>query len=67
MREGTVPLAWSVLGGGRLADGGDVPPELLAEGIQAFFLQALSLQFCALHSSTSAQDRLVTYLRAWLR
>ena len=30
MREGTVPLAWSVLGGGRLADGGDVRPELLA-------------------------------------
>ncbi len=46
---------------------GDVPSELLAEGIQAFLLQALSLQFCALHSATSAQDRLVTYLHAWLR
>ena len=45
----------------------DLPPELLAEGIQAFLIQAMSLQFCALHASSQAQDRLVTYLRAWLR
>jgi len=31
MRTGTVPLAWSPLGGGRLATGDDVAPELLAE------------------------------------
>lgn len=30
MREGTIPMAWSTLGGGRLAEGGDVRPELLA-------------------------------------
>ncbi|MEO1362859.1 MAG: TetR/AcrR family transcriptional regulator [Pseudomonadota bacterium] len=45
----------------------DLPPELLAEGIQAFLIQAMSLQFCALHASSQAQDRLVTYLHAWLR
>ncbi len=31
MRTGMVPLAWSPLGGGRLATGHDVPPELVAE------------------------------------
>ena len=31
MRTGMVPLAWSPLGGGRLATGVDVAPELLAE------------------------------------
>lgn len=30
MRDGVVPLAWSPLGGGRLADGADARPELLA-------------------------------------
>ncbi len=30
MRDGVVPLAWSPLAGGRLADGGDARPELLA-------------------------------------
>lgn len=46
---------------------GDVPGWVLAEGMQALFLQAMSLQFCALHSSTNAVDRLTTYLSAWLR
>ena len=31
MRHGIVPLAWSPLGGGRLATGDEVRPELLAE------------------------------------
>jgi aryl-alcohol dehydrogenase-like predicted oxidoreductase len=31
MRTGMVPLAWSPLGGGRLATGDDVPPALVAE------------------------------------
>ena len=30
MRDGVLPLAWSPLGGGRLADGADARPELLA-------------------------------------
>lgn len=44
----------------------DVPPELLAEGIGAFLIQAISLAFCALHSSVSVEERLVRYLEAWL-
>lgn len=44
----------------------DVPSLLLAEGVQAFAIQALSLQFCALHEATSFEDRLKVYLDAWL-
>lgn len=44
----------------------DVPTDLLAEGVQAFAIQAMSLKFCALHSATTFTDRLETYLRAWL-
>lgn len=44
----------------------DVPSELLAEGVQAFAIQAMSLKFCALHSATTFTDRLETYLDAWL-
>ena len=44
----------------------DVPCELLAEGVQAFAIQAMSLKFCALHSATTFTDRLETYLDAWL-
>ncbi len=44
----------------------DVSPALLAEGVQAFAIQALSLQFCALHHSTHFEDRLKVYLGAWL-
>jgi len=44
----------------------DISPELLAEGIQAFALQAMALKFCALHESVSVEERLVPYLNAWL-
>ncbi|WP_050604051.1 TetR/AcrR family transcriptional regulator [Ruegeria sp. 6PALISEP08] len=44
----------------------DVSSELLAEGVQAFAIQAMSLRFCALHSATTFTDRLETYLDAWL-
>lgn len=44
----------------------DVTPELLAEGVQAFAIQAMSLRFCALHAATTFSDRLETYLDAWL-
>ncbi|RLK02704.1 TetR/AcrR family transcriptional regulator [Ruegeria conchae] len=44
----------------------DVPSELLAEGVQAFAIQTMSLKFCALHASTSFSDRLKVYLEAWL-
>ena len=44
----------------------DLSPELVAEGIQAFAIQAMAAKFCALHNAQSIQDRLVPYLRAWL-
>lgn len=44
----------------------DIAPDLIAEGIQAFALQAMATKFCALHSSVSVEDRLVPYLHAWL-
>lgn len=53
---------WMALGAFRR----DVPPALLAEGVQAFAIQALSLQFCALHEATTFEDRLKVYLDAWL-
>lgn len=44
----------------------DVPAALLAEGMQAFMIQAMAARFCALHDTQSIDDRLASYLRAWL-
>ncbi len=44
----------------------DVSPQLLSEGVQAFFFQAMALHFCALHSDIALTDRLQSYLSAWL-
>lgn len=44
----------------------DISPSLLAEGVQAFMLQAAAAKFCALHNAISVRDRLVPYLKAWL-
>lgn len=44
----------------------DVDAMLLAEGVQAFMIQAIALEFCALHNSNAAQDRLAPYLGPWL-
>lgn len=44
----------------------DVPPALLAEGIQAFCTNAMALHFCALHGGDDIRTRLVRYLNAWL-
>ena len=44
----------------------DINASLMAEGVQAFMIQAISLQFCALHSSQSFRERLAPYLKAWL-
>lgn len=44
----------------------DIDAYLMAEGIQAFALQAMAAKFCALHNAVSVQDRLGPYLRAWL-
>ena len=53
----------------QLADGPfrkDVSPALLAEGVQALAIQAMALQFCALHQDVAVRDRLRVYLAAWL-
>lgn len=44
----------------------DVPSEILVEGIEAFLMQTLALNFCALHRDKRMKDRLLPYLRAWL-
>ncbi|MDA1311525.1 MAG: TetR/AcrR family transcriptional regulator [Proteobacteria bacterium] len=44
----------------------DIPVDLQAEGVQAFMIQAMATQFCALHSSQSIRERLLPYLQAWL-
>lgn len=45
----------------------DVPPSILAEGIQAFETQVMAMHFCALHNGLSLKERLLPYLHAWLR
>lgn len=44
----------------------DISPELIAEGVQGFAIQSMSLQFCALHESTAFEDRLKIYWDAWM-
>ena len=44
----------------------DIDPDLMAEGVQAFAVQAMAANFCALHNSVSVEDRLGPYLQAWL-
>lgn len=43
----------------------DIAPSLLAEGVQAFAIQAMALKFCALHHA-QVRERLHAYLEAWL-
>lgn len=52
-----------------IADGpfrDDVPPGLLAEGVQAFSVQAMALHFCDINNGEPMAARLTTYLKAWL-
>ena len=44
----------------------DVPPVLLAEGLQAFMVQTMALHFCAVNNVDPMPDRLRAYLDAWL-
>ena len=44
----------------------DQPALLLAEGVQAFVVQSMALNFCAINSDISMQSRLLLYLDAWL-
>jgi AcrR family transcriptional regulator len=43
-----------------------VDPHLLAEGVQAFAVQAMALNFCAINGRRPLKDRLRDYLIAWL-
>ncbi|MEY1557297.1 TetR/AcrR family transcriptional regulator [Yoonia sp. R2331] len=46
---------------------GDIDPQLMAEGIQAFVVQTVALSFCAVESRVVGIDeRLGPYLNAWL-
>ena len=44
----------------------DVDPALLAEGVQAFVVQVLALNFCALNNVTPIDVRLRPFLEVWL-
>lgn len=45
----------------------DIGPDLLAEGIGAFGIQAVALNFCAINMNImTLRERLATYLTAWL-
>jgi len=44
----------------------DISPFLMAEGVQAFMLQAMALKFCAVHATETFEERLHQYLTAWL-
>jgi AcrR family transcriptional regulator len=45
----------------------NISPLLQAEGVQAFLVQAMGTNFCALHNTQSIQTQLMRYLTAWLR
>jgi AcrR family transcriptional regulator len=61
-RQERIVAAWLAAGSFRR----DVSPTLLSEGVQAFCVQSMALHFCALHNTESLDDRLLTYLKAWL-
>ena len=44
----------------------DVSIEILVQGVEAFLVQTLALNFCALHKDQAMKARLQPYLRAWL-
>jgi AcrR family transcriptional regulator len=44
----------------------DAGGQILAEGLQSFMVNAIALNFCALHNSQSLETRLRPYLELWL-
>ena len=44
----------------------DTDAELLAEGIQAFLVQCIAMDFCLVESTTPLEERLLSYLVPWL-
>lgn len=61
-RHAQVTAPWLALGPFRK----DIDADLLAEGVMAFAIQAMSLVFCALHNETDLRARLRLYFEAWL-
>ncbi len=61
-RAGNVIGRWVALGPFRK----DVSPEILSEGIQAFLIHAMALNFCALHQGQTVREMLNILLPAWL-
>lgn len=61
-RTGMVLGPWLAMGPFR----NDISPELLADGVGAFLIQAMALHYCALHNEMLMQDQLRIYLNAWL-
>ncbi|MFD1342183.1 TetR/AcrR family transcriptional regulator [Litorisediminicola beolgyonensis] len=45
---------------------GDVPAELLAEGVQAFLIQSIAMSYCAVEGQVDRSERLRGYLEVWL-
>lgn len=45
----------------------DISPQLMAEGVQAFYIQAMALNFCAINQVVPVEDRMREYLKAWLQ
>lgn len=45
----------------------DISAHLLADGVQAFIVQAIALHFCAINNSHPMENRIKTYLEAWLQ
>lgn len=44
----------------------DVDPALLGEGIQAFLIQCIAMNFCLVESQMALEERLLSYLTPWL-
>ncbi|GAA6208334.1 hypothetical protein NBRC116601_16270 [Cognatishimia sp. WU-CL00825] len=44
----------------------DISATLLADGVGAFMIQAMALNFCALHNEEPLHNQLERYLTAWL-
>ena len=45
----------------------DGTPEVLAEGVQAFMVNTIALNFCALHNDRPLSEHLERYLSLWLK
>lgn len=61
----TLFVAWIMPLQGRVFRA-DVDAALLGEGIQAFLIQCIAMNFCLVENQTPLEDRLTAYLTPWL-